>query len=246
MKDEKKKSGDDRFLSRLNILFREASEPAAEQSRAPFKQEEGSRAPLTPLTATQQVNRGLFVQNNNFSNPPPPLLPPFLLNFILRRGDHTVHKHEGTGKERGAGKKKSERVGGGDDDGGGEGLREGGGDGRKKKECSFKGNVQPGVKLQPIVLHIVPEANSKNSNKKEKSSPNLTGRQSVTRVRLPQRDGRQPRRAPQEKGPNMAGVQRNNALFRNSMAFFFEDLAIYISPFIGLIFFCWNFENCIL
>lgn len=36
----------------------------------------------------------------------------------------------------------------------------------EKKECSFKGNVQPGVKLQPIVLHIVPEANSKNSNKK--------------------------------------------------------------------------------
>lgn len=38
--------------------------------------------------------------------------------------------------------------------------------GGEKKECSFKGNVQPGVKLQPIVLHIVPEANSKNSNKK--------------------------------------------------------------------------------
>lgn len=32
--------------------------------------------------------------------------------------------------------------------------------------CSFKGNVQPSVKLQPIVLHIVPEALSKNSNKK--------------------------------------------------------------------------------
>lgn len=38
--------------------------------------------------------------------------------------------------------------------------------GGEKKECSFKGNVQSGVKLQPIVLHIVPEANSKNSNKK--------------------------------------------------------------------------------
>lgn len=36
----------------------------------------------------------------------------------------------------------------------------------KEGGCSFKGNVQPGVKLQPIVLHIVPEAHSKNSNKK--------------------------------------------------------------------------------
>lgn len=53
---------------------------------------------------------------------------------------------------------------GGDDDdgGGGGGLVEGG----RKKGDSFKGNVQPGVKLQPIVLHIVPEAHSKNSNKK--------------------------------------------------------------------------------
>lgn len=50
----------------------------------------------------------------------------------------------------------------GDDDGGG--LR--GLGGVEKKECSFKGNVQPAVKLQPIVLHIVPEARSKNSNKK--------------------------------------------------------------------------------
>lgn len=71
-----------------------------------------------------------------------------------------MHKQEGTRKEREGREKKSKGVGGGDD-GGGEGLREGGVGG-----CSFKGNVQPGVKLQPIVLHIVPEANSKNSNKK--------------------------------------------------------------------------------
>lgn len=37
---------------------------------------------------------------------------------------------------------------------------------KKKGGDSFKGNVQPGVKLQPIVLHIVPEAHSKNSSKK--------------------------------------------------------------------------------
>lgn len=61
------------------------------------------------------------------------------------------------------------REGGDGGDGGG-GVSDGGGligGGReRKKECSFKGNVQPGVKLQPIVLHIVPEALSKNSNKK--------------------------------------------------------------------------------
>lgn len=61
--------------------------------------------------------------------------------------------------------RKISKEGGGDDGDGGssEGLKEGG---RVKKECSFKGNVQPGVKLQPIVPHIVPEAHSKNSNKK--------------------------------------------------------------------------------
>lgn len=36
----------------------------------------------------------------------------------------------------------------------------------KEGAGSFKGNVQPAVKLQPIVLHIVPEAPSKNSSKK--------------------------------------------------------------------------------
>lgn len=66
------------------------------------------------------------------------------------------------------------RVGGDDDDdedddgvGDGGGLGEEGGGGEKKEGGdSFKGNVQPGVKLQPIVLHIVPEAHSKNSSKK--------------------------------------------------------------------------------
>lgn len=58
----------------------------------------------------------------------------------------------------GTGGHKRGGVGGGDDGDGGGGLM--------GRGCSFKGNVQPGVKLQPIVLHIVPEAHSKNSNKK--------------------------------------------------------------------------------
>lgn len=155
-------------MSRLNVSLGGAwSDPAAEQSGPlPKKKEEGSWAPSDPSDKhgaahvlfkhqPNQVNSGLFVQNNNFSTPRPPSI---LLNFISQRGDQTVHKHEGTRKEREVGKNPREgvvmmMVG----------LREGG---RGEKECSFKGNVQPGVKLQPIVLHIVPEAHSKNSNKK--------------------------------------------------------------------------------
>lgn len=40
----------------------------------------------------------------------------------------------------------------------------------KKKESSFRGNVPWSVKLQPMVLHIVPEA----LPKKKKPSSNVT------------------------------------------------------------------------
>ena len=37
----------------------------------------------------------------------------------------------------------------------------------KKKESSFRGNVPWSVKLQPMVLHIVPEALPKKKKKKK-------------------------------------------------------------------------------
>lgn len=85
--------------------------------------------PSDPSDSNPTSKQGFIRSKQQLQQFAPPTS--ILLNFILRRGDQTVHKHEGTGKERGAGK-KSERVGGGgDDDGGGEGLREGG-DGKKR------------------------------------------------------------------------------------------------------------------
>lgn len=160
----------------LNRLFRRSlAWPRSWTERPPSKKKKkkkrGSWAPADPLDKhgaahvlfkhTQQSKQRFIrskQQLQQFASPPL-FTPSILLNFISQRGDQTVHKHEGTRTEGEVGKKIRGRgwwwwwwVSGK----GGEG----------EKECSFKGNVQPGVKLQPIVLHIVPEAHSKNSNKK--------------------------------------------------------------------------------
>lgn len=75
-----------------------------------------------------------------------------------------------------------------------------GGSCRKKNKLSFRGNVQWSVKLHPIVLHIVPEAHSKNSRAYKRNYP-LTwpeGRAIYVAAYVPQRCPPQKYKHPQK------------------------------------------------
>ena len=62
----------------------------------------------------------------------------------------------------------------------------------KKKESSFRGNVPWSVKLQPMVLHIVPEALPKKKKKKKNPTSNVT--RGLGRGRGGERSGRRRRK----------------------------------------------------
>lgn len=106
IKDEKKVSTID--FKPFKHPFRGRLSPQLSRA-SPLQTRRGVMGPSDPSDSNPTSKQGFIrskQQLQQFAPPPfPPLPTSILLNFILRRGDQTVHKHEGTGKERGAEKK---------------------------------------------------------------------------------------------------------------------------------------------